>query len=93
MEFPCDVCSVVASSEEQLALHKDGKRHKKHLLMAQVLAEPPAAVTAAADSGEAEALRCELCDVTAPSAVHKQLHLRWSAYLKWSCLNVADPIL
>lgn len=72
MEYPCDVCNVVTSSEEQLAVHMDGKRHRKHILMAEVT-NSPVADTGAVD----EELHCELCDVTAPSSAHKQIHLRW----------------
>ena len=72
MEYPCDVCNVMTSSEEQLAVHMDGKRHRKHILMAEVTNSPPA--DAGADDEE---LHCELCDVTAPTSTHKQIHLRW----------------
>jgi glutamate dehydrogenase/leucine dehydrogenase len=79
-EYPCEVCSVVASSEEQLALHKDGKRHRKHLAMAEVLAgeqqEEQQEAGEKASSTDGSELHCGLCDVTVPSAVHKKIHLR-----------------
>ena len=64
---------MVASSEEQLASHRDGKRHQKHLAMAEVAAGAKSG--AAAPEEETGSLHCDLCDVTAPSATHKQLHL------------------
>ena len=65
------MCNVVTSSEEQMAVHMDGKRHRKHILMAEVASSP------AADTGaDPEELHCDLCDVTAPSSTHKQIHLR-----------------
>ena len=70
-EYPCDMCNVVTSSEEQLAVHMDGKRHRKHILMAEVTSSCTADVGADGDE-----LHCELCDVTAPSSTHKQIHLR-----------------
>ena len=74
MEYPCDVCNVVAASEGDLAAHLDGKRHRKHVQMAEVLADSksPAAPEPAAEPLE---LHCELCDVTAPTQTHKELHL------------------
>ena len=67
---------MVASSEGQLAAHVEGKRHRKHVAMAEVLgvAKTGAAEEAAEGDGD-EALRCDLCNVTAPSLTHKQLHL------------------
>lgn len=70
-EYPCEVCNVVTSSEEQLAVHIDGKRHRKHMLMAEVTSLPAAADGCA----DAEELHCNLCNVTAPSVTHKQIHL------------------
>ncbi|CAL5220929.1 g3027 [Coccomyxa viridis] len=74
VEYPCDVCNVVAASEGDLAAHLDGKRHRKHVQMAEVLADikSPAAPAPAAEPIE---LHCELCDVTAPTQTHKELHL------------------
>lgn len=74
MEYPCDVCNVVAASEGDLAAHLDGKRHRKHIQMAEVLADSksPAAPAPAADLAQ---LHCNLCDVTAPTQTHKELHL------------------
>ena len=67
---------MVAASEGDLAAHLDGKRHKKHLQMAEVLADSKGA-SAAAPAAEraASKLHCELCDVTAPTHTHKELHL------------------
>ena len=74
VDYPCDVCNVVAASEGDLAAHLDGKRHRKHIQMAEVLADSkgPAAPAPAADLTQ---LHCDLCDVTAPTQTHKELHL------------------
>ena len=84
----CGLCNVVASSEGQLAAHVEGKRHRKHVAMAEVLgvAKSGAAEEAAGDAGEE--LRCELCDVTAPSLTHKQLHLMCACLPSF---RAADP--
>ncbi len=68
------MCNVVAASEGDLAAHLDGKRHKKHIQMAEVLADSkgPAVDALAAEPAE---LHCELCDVIAPTHTHKELHL------------------
>lgn len=67
---------MVAASEGDLVAHLDGKRHKKHLQMAGVLADSKGARAAApAAEGDASELHCELCDVTAPTHTHKELHL------------------
>ena len=73
-EFPCDVCNVVAASEGDLAAHLDGKRHRKHLQMAEVLADSAGAEGAPGSEAPA-GLHCQLCDVTAPTHTHKELHL------------------
>ena len=75
-EYPCDMCNVVTSSEEQLAVHMDGKRHRKHILMAEITSSSTADVGADGDE-----LHCELCDVTAPSSTHKQIHLRCLSHM------------
>lgn len=65
---------MVATSEAQLVSHLEGKKHKRFLAMAELgsgnvrLAE--------VEEPDAEELHCELCDVTAPSAHHKEYHLR-----------------
>lgn len=76
------MCKVVAASEGDLAAHLDSKRHRKHLQMAEVLADssrggPSGVSGAGTDAPDAEVaeLHCELCDVTAPTPTHKELHL------------------
>lgn len=52
-------------------MHMDGKRHRKHIAMAEVTS------SLTEDTGaDGEELHCELCDVTVPSSTHKQIHLR-----------------
>jgi len=74
------VCDVRATSEEQLASHREGKRHARHLAMAELAAAPPPPAPAGAEDGAgADALRCDLCQVVAPTLVHKEFHLRCAA--------------
>lgn len=80
-ELHCGVCDVRATSEEQLASHREGKRHARHLAMAELTlamgAHPgPGQGLSGEEAADAEALRCDLCQVTAPTPVHKEVHLR-----------------
>ena len=74
VEYPCDVCNVAAASEGDLAAHLDGKRHRKHIQMAEVLADSKSPAAPAPAAGLLQ-LHCELCNVTAPTQTHKELHL------------------
>ena len=65
---------MVAASEGDLAAHLDGKRHRKHVQMAELLADGQGAQAGLPGEGPAE-LHCRLCDVTAPTHAHKELHL------------------
>ncbi|KAK9837443.1 hypothetical protein WJX81_003056 [Elliptochloris bilobata] len=81
-ELHCGVCDVRATSEEQLASHREGKRHARHLAMAELSTtmgakpNPGQSLTGEEGTPDAEALRCDLCQVTAPTPVHKEYHLR-----------------
>ncbi len=73
---------MVAASEGDLAAHLDGKRHRKHVQMAEVLADRKGAGAAGpAAEGAAAELHCELCDITAPTHTHNELHLMCAAQL------------
>lgn len=70
----CVTCQVTATSEEQMAVHKEGKRHRRHLAIAELQEAGP--TTDPAEGSEEQDLHCDLCHVTAPSAQHRAYHLR-----------------
>jgi len=69
----CLTCKVTATSEEQLAMHLEGKKHKRFVAMAELDGSPPPNIPESVPSQE---LHCDLCDVTAPSPHHREYHLR-----------------
>lgn len=73
-QLACNTCNVVATSEGQLASHLEGKKHQRFLAMAQL--EDGATIERNHSSNLEEDLHCNLCDVTAPSAHHREYHLR-----------------
>jgi len=89
----CGVCDVRATSEEQLASHREGKRHARHLAMAELAAAPPPppGPAGAEDGASADALRCDLCQVVAPTLVHKEFHLRCAALTR-SPAHLRGPV-
>lgn len=70
----CLTCQVTATSEGQMAIHKEGKRHRRHLAMAELQGSPP--TLPSEPDPESQDLHCDLCHVTAPSAQHREYHLR-----------------
>lgn len=91
-DLHCGVCDVRATSEEQLASHREGKRHARHLAMAELSTtlNPSPGPGAGEDSADAEALRCDLCQVVAPTPVHKEFHLRCVALIPTFCHRCAE---
>ena len=72
----CLACKVTTTSEEQLAIHKEGKRHRRHLAMAELQGSPLATADQLESSGGSQDLHCDLCQVTAPTPQHREYHLR-----------------
>ena len=74
----CGTCKVTATSEEQLAIHLEGKKHKRHLAISELkhTDSGTAEVEGAAPEAESD-LHCNLCDVTAPTIHHREYHLRY----------------
>ena len=75
LALQCDTCKVHATSEKQLAIHLVGKKHKRHLAIAELEQAGPLSAASAEGRSEEE-LRCDMCDVTAPSAQHHEFHIR-----------------
>ncbi len=70
----CETCNVSATSDVQLAAHLSGKNHKRHTSLAELSSR--GAAVPAGQEGDAT-LFCDICDVKAPSAHHKEYHLRY----------------
>ena len=69
---------MTATSEEQLAVHLEGKKHKRHLAISEL--KHTDSGTAEVEGAAPEAgpdLHCNLCDVTAPTIHHREYHLRY----------------
>ena len=68
----CSTCNITATSVDQLAVHLDGKKHKRMTATAELrdLPEPDS-------DGPDVVLACDLCNVETGSALQQQYHLRY----------------
>ncbi|KAK9814337.1 hypothetical protein WJX72_004126 [[Myrmecia] bisecta] len=94
--FYCELCNVYATGEDQLAMHFEGKKHQRHVSLREVqqggaVLLPRGTSAASSSSGGAAAppkslsgmeLRCELCDIVAPSPQHFEFHIRGQKHLR-----------
>ena len=67
---------MTATSEGQLAIHLEGKKHRRHVAMAE-LHDSPRVEADMLEPSPSKDLHCNLCDVTAPTPHHREYHLRY----------------
>lgn len=102
-QFYCEVCEVFATSEEQLAMHNEGKKHKRTLALHQLThphllphsSRPDAGGAIASEDtlldGSQQAFTCTICGVTASSQEQFDYHMAGQRHRAKAAATLPGP--